>query len=163
MVNIFYDETANGYNELYGEEQLKKIGLIKRTLKLKKSDSVLDVGCGTGLSEALGCEVIGIDPAAELLRQANMPVARGVAEHLPFKNESFDAVICITAIHNFDDVAGAIKEMKRVSRDRIVISLLKVSEKFSRIKKQISQELDVKEVADEFKDTIFFCSKKKYI
>jgi ubiquinone/menaquinone biosynthesis C-methylase UbiE len=43
------------------------------------------------------------------------------AEHLPFADGSFDVVSCRTAPHHFDDVAAAVREMARVSGDRVLI------------------------------------------
>jgi SAM-dependent methyltransferase len=43
------------------------------------------------------------------------------AEALPFDDESFDVVTVRIAPHHFDDVAAAVREMARVTRDRVVI------------------------------------------
>ncbi len=158
----FYNGAAEGYDELYSEEQLRKIWVIKDVLNPSADDFVLDVGCGTGLSKELGCKVIGIDPSEGLIRQASIPAVKGVAEALPFKDKSFDSVVCITAIHNFTDPEKAIKEMARVSRGRIVISLLKKSGSFAEIAQLIRSNLDVEKEVDEEKDSIFVCIFKKY-
>jgi SAM-dependent methyltransferase len=42
-------------------------------------------------------------------------------EHLPFADDSFDAVASRLAAHHFPDVLGALKEMARVARSRVVI------------------------------------------
>ena len=46
----YYDSISEGYEELHAEEQLKKIAVIKKHLKPKPTDKLLDVGCGTGLT-----------------------------------------------------------------------------------------------------------------
>lgn len=158
----YYNTIAPGYNELHGAEQLAKLRIIKEILNPKKSDKLLDVGCGTGLSGMLGCDITGIDPAAELLKRADIKVVKGFVEKLPFKDRQFDAVICVTAVHNFTDPKKAIEEMKRVSKKggRIVISLLKKAKAFERLRALIEAELKIKTEIDESTDIIFFCSHK---
>lgn len=80
----------------------------------------LDVATGGGhvarrLREA-GCEVVSIDAAPGMQPTV---VARG--EEIPFADDSFDVVACRIAPHHFEDVAAAVREMARVSRDRVVI------------------------------------------
>ncbi|MBW3012274.1 class I SAM-dependent methyltransferase [Candidatus Woesearchaeota archaeon] len=146
----YYDEISSGYNELHAEEQKKKFNLVKKYIKGK----VLDVGCGTGLSTPEGA--VGIDPSPGLLKlNPNNEKILGRAECLPFEDKSFDTVISLTAIHNFDDIEKSLKEMKRVSKGRIIISLLKKSKDFDQIKKLIEKEIKPDKTIDEEKDLIF--------
>jgi len=56
------------------------------------------------------------------------------AEDLPFADGSFDVVTVRIAPHHFDDVEAAVREMARVSRDRVVIQdTLYESEELERI------------------------------
>lgn len=80
----------------------------------------LDVATGGGhvarrLREA-GCEVVSVDPAPGM-----QPTVVAPAEHLPFAEGSFDVVACRIAAHHFDDVAAAVAEMARVSRNLVVV------------------------------------------
>lgn len=122
----FYDDIAEGYNELHGEEQLRKYRIIKEQLQLLGDARVLDVGAGTGI----GHEIIpntGIDPAAKLIAQhPNKESVVGPAEQLPFPDNSFDAAISVTALHH-TDFRRALTEMLRVSRGPIAVSLLRKS------------------------------------
>jgi len=59
---------------------------------------------------------VTVDPAPGMGADV---VAR--AEDLPFAGGSFDVVTCRIAPHHFDDVRAAVREMARVSRDRVVI------------------------------------------
>jgi SAM-dependent methyltransferase len=43
------------------------------------------------------------------------------AESLPFADGAFDVVACRTAAHHFADPAAAVREMARVSRDRVLL------------------------------------------
>jgi SAM-dependent methyltransferase len=80
----------------------------------------LDVATGGGhvarrLREA-GCEAVSLDPAPGMEPDV---VAR--AEELPFEAGSFDVVACRIAAHHFEDVRQAVREMARVTRDRVVV------------------------------------------
>jgi SAM-dependent methyltransferase len=80
----------------------------------------LDVATGGGhvarrLREA-GCEVVSADPAPGM-----EPDVVAYAEELPFEDGRFDVVACRIAAHHFDDVRQAIREMARVTRDRVVV------------------------------------------
>jgi SAM-dependent methyltransferase len=80
----------------------------------------LDVATGGGhvarrLRQA-GCETTSLGPALGMEPDV---VAR--AEELPFDDSSFDVVACRIAAHHFEDVGQAVREMARVSRDRVVL------------------------------------------
>lgn len=99
--------------------------------------SVLDVATGGGhvarrLREA-GATVVTSDPAPGMGADTTAP-----AEHLPFADASFDAVACRLAAHHFADALAAVKEMARVSRDRVVICdntfVSEVSEEADRVR-----------------------------
>lgn len=153
----YYNLISRGYNELYGNEQTNKISLIKKHVKINKNTKILDVGCGTGISSDFDCFVVGIDPSIELLKQNKKIKVIGFAEDLPFKDNSFDYVISVTAMHNFCDIEVSIDEIKRVGKTNFVFSILKKSKKFKNIKRLIEGNFEVEKVVDEDKDFIFFC------
>ncbi|MBN1644793.1 methyltransferase domain-containing protein [Candidatus Woesearchaeota archaeon] len=135
----YYDEIAKGYNELHGDEQLKKLRIIAEKLKVKKTDKLLDVGCGTGLSaKVFDCDITGIDPSEELLKQCPFKTVKACAESLPFLDNSFDIVIAVTSIHNFKDIEKGLKEIKRVGKHKFAFSVLKKSNKLELIKEIMS-------------------------
>ncbi len=157
-----YDETAASYDALHGEEQLRKRDIVKANLRLRAGARVLDVGCGTGIaSQGWDVVMVGIDPSEELLRIARtrMEVVRGVGEALPFPDDSFDAVISLTAIHNMSDPTEAIDEMLRVSRGPIAITVLKKSRSAAAIEKAIRARAKGLRVIDEGTDLIYIGSK----
>ncbi|MBS3149729.1 class I SAM-dependent methyltransferase [Candidatus Woesearchaeota archaeon] len=149
----YYSSIADGYNELYGDEQLNKVEIIIKELKIK-NEKVLDIGCGTAFYSYLFKDYTGIDISKGLLKKANNNVIFGKAEKLQFNDKSFDVVICVTAIHNFDDPEKAILEMKRVSKGKIVITLLKRAKNFKFLKELIEKNLKVYNF-EEDKDIIF--------
>ncbi len=154
----YYDEIAASYEKLHGEEQLQKAKIILQNLKIKPTDSLLDVGCGTASYLSIfPCKKTGIDPSKELLKQATIPVIQGTAEALPFADNSFDIVISLTAIHHANP-KKAVAEMFRVAKRDIVISVLKKSVNFKAIEAEIRKHRPFK-IVEESHDIIFFCSK----
>jgi len=157
----YYDEISEGYEELHGKEQLKKIELIKKYVKVKKTDKLLDVGCGTGLTtEPWPCKRYGIDPAPKLLakgrKKEEIEYKLAPAESIPYEDSFFDIVISITAIQNFQDIEKGLKEIKRVGKDKFVLSFLKKSDKRTLIENLIKKIFDAEEFVEEEKDIIYF-------
>lgn len=164
-----YKDIASGYNELHGEEQKKKIALVMQNLELDKNLLLLDIGTGTGLAlEALKgkCRCIGIEPCKELIEQANPDIKEKIteasAEKIPFGENKFDAVISITAIHNFDNAEKAITEIKRVAKPKaqIIITILKKAEKAEEIKRLLIRNFLFRKEAEEEKDIILVMRNK---
>lgn len=159
----YYDEISEGYEELHKEEQLAKISLIQEHFKVEVTDKLLDVGCGTGLTtEPWDCVRTGADPAPKLLAKARskdkITYVEAAAEKLPFEDGSFDVVISITALQNFADVEKGLKEIKRVGKDRFVLSFLRKSSKAEMMEELIRTLFVVDSLILEEKDIIFFCS-----
>jgi ubiquinone/menaquinone biosynthesis C-methylase UbiE len=157
-MKTYYDRIAQGYDALHGEEQRRKLSIIKGFIP--KGASILDVGCGTGISGMLG-NIVGIDPSIGLLRQAKIPTVQGVGEHLPFKDFSFDAVICVTALHNFSDYQKGLAEMERVSKGKVIISLLRKANEYLSIEREIKKTFSVEDIIEDPADMIFVCRKKR--
>jgi len=157
----YYNSISEGYNRLHREEQLNKIRLIKDNLKIKKQDFLLDVGCGTGIfAEEFDCIKIGIDPSIDMLKQGKDAFyIQAYAENLPFKDNCFDKVISVTAIHNFRNVRKGLEEIKRVSKKNVALSILKRSSKINEIKDNIKELFKITKTIEEDKDIIFFAKR----
>jgi len=158
----FYKTIARGYDGLYAEEQRSKLAIIKGNLPIKNSDLLLDVGCGTGLSSDFSCRVIGLEPSFELLAQSKgkaKVMAR--AENMPFRDGTFDKVISITSMHNFDDIIKGLEEIKRVGKNDFVFSVLKKSKNLGLIEKEIKANFIATKIIDGDKDWIFICGAKE--
>lgn len=167
----FYDAIAEGYDELHMAEQLRKMSDILAALGSdipKKAEKLLDVGCGSGISTSVwSCDCTGIDPSEKLVDVAkkNYPKKKflvGKAEELPFPDDSFDMVICVTAIHNFADVRKGISEMKRVGKKKFVITILRKSGQAEDIEKLVILNFKVKKIVMEEKDIIMVCEKHSW-
>jgi len=159
----YYDDISEGYEELHKEEQLKKVAIIKQYLSLNKTDKLLDVGCGTCLTtEPWDCQRFGIDPAPKLLERARdkekIEYKLAPAEEIPYSDNFFDVVISITAIQNFQDIEQGLNEIKRVGKDKFVLTFLKKSSKKELIDKLIRKIFNIKEIIEEDKDFIYIVS-----
>jgi ubiquinone/menaquinone biosynthesis C-methylase UbiE len=125
-VTFRFDRLAASYDRLRpaGEAWTE---LSERTLaSMQGCRRLLDVGCGTGrfavLAKArLGGRVWGLDPSAEMLREAKArPGAQGIgwkqgaAEHLPFRSAWFDAAHMHLVVHTLADRPAALGELARV-------------------------------------------------
>jgi SAM-dependent methyltransferase len=108
--------------------------LMLNLLQPKAGDSVLDIGCGTGVNVAplleAGINVAGIDPSPYMLDLAiqnlgpRVDFYRGFAEDLPFDDNSFNHACFFTSLEFVDDPAKAVEEACRVAKDRIFVGFL---------------------------------------
>jgi SAM-dependent methyltransferase len=84
----------------------------------------LNVGAGTGSYEPAGRSLTAVEPSREMIRKRNPHAARAIqanADHLPFPDKSFDGSMAILTIHHWPDKAAGLREMRRVTRGRIVL------------------------------------------
>jgi SAM-dependent methyltransferase len=119
-VTDVWSERAEGYRTSAVHREGADLDLLVEWCEPAEGVKALDVATGGGhvarrLREA-GCDVVSIDPAPGMHPTV---VARG--EEIPFADDSFDVVACRIAPHHFEDVAAAVREMARVTRDRVVI------------------------------------------
>jgi len=167
-MNNYYDTISESYDELHGTEQQRKFVVVKHFLR----GNILDVGCGTGVvwktDLRLGTsdlkletwDVTGIDPSKELLKKAkHIKTVLGSGEELPFPDDSFDTVTCFTAIHNFDDYKKGLEEMKRVSKDVVIVTVLKKSAKREEIGEEITRLFKNVKVINDVTDDVYMCEK----
>jgi SAM-dependent methyltransferase len=85
---------------------------------------VLNVGAGAGSYEPTDRLVTALEPSAAMRdqRPAHLPAAvDGVAENLPFADDSFDAAMATFTVHQWPDLAAGLAEMRRVSRGPVLI------------------------------------------
>jgi len=91
---------------------------------LGNARTVLNVGAGAGAYEPVGRRITAVEPSAEMIRQrpaSNATVIQASAESLPFDDDSFDAAMAILTIHHWPDREAGLREMRRVTRGRIVL------------------------------------------
>ena len=110
--------------------------LIASLLAPHPSETLLDVGCGTGYftrrfaTDAAERNVFGVDIDLNMLRFAGGHSGHSIgfvaadARRLPFRDSSFDLVVSITALCFIREEQQALREMLRVARRRVVLGLL---------------------------------------
>ncbi len=80
----------------------------------------LDVGCGTGanlemLASFGAAEGVDVsDDALEFCKLKGLKAHKGLAESLPFAENSFDVVTALDVVEHLDDDVAGLKEMHRV-------------------------------------------------
>ena len=91
---------------------------------LGPAETVLNVGAGTGSYEPVDRLVTAVEPSREMIRQRSSAAAQAIqasAEHLPFDDDAFDAAMAILTVHHWPDKEAGLREMRRVTRGRIVL------------------------------------------
>ncbi len=87
-----------------------------------QSPKILDVGCGTGANlemlaqfgEAEGVDVS--DDALEFCRLKGLKAQKGLAEKLPFVDETFEITTALDVVEHLDDDIAGLREMFRVTK-----------------------------------------------
>ncbi len=160
----YYNAISPGYDALYHAEQTEKVDLLKEMVThfglLYPNDTILDVGCGTAISSrGWGRRVVGVDVALELLQKAGDGIfVNAEAEHLPFRDKTFDVVISVTALQNFHDISRGLHEIRRVGRRLYILTYLKRSGKAKAIEGMLRQMFKVTHTVEQEKDMFFFCT-----
>ena len=116
-----YDIIGNNYAELRKPDH-RIAGIIE--LALGSAQTVLNVGAGTGSYEPADRSLIAVEPSREMIRKRSPATAAAIqasADNLPFDDKSFDASMAILTIHHWPDKEAGLREMRRVTRGRIVL------------------------------------------
>lgn len=102
-------------------------------IRIRPGMKVLDIGCGPGfplieIAQRLGSsgDAVGLDPWSAALRRVrqkietyglkNVEVVNGVAEKIPFPDQSFDLLVSNNGINNVSDLKLSLAECYRASR-----------------------------------------------
>ncbi len=99
---------------------------VDLTSALGNSESVVNVGAGTGSYEPRDCQVVAVEPSGLMLAQRPSdagPAVQAAAEELPFGDGSFDAAMAVLSLHHWTDRVRGLAEMRRVARGPVVVFL----------------------------------------
>ena len=91
---------------------------------LGPAQTVLNVGAGAGAYEPADRSLIAVEPSRAMIAKHSPTAARAIqacADDLPFEDRSFDASMAILTVHHWPDKQAGLREMRRVTRGRIVL------------------------------------------
>jgi len=130
-----YGKTASHYDKRYAATQFEKFKILDG---VELNGLILDLGGGTGLlGKYLKRELVSVDSSFAMLKQSGEINICADIDYLPFKSNSFDAVLSFTALQNLPNFSKVFKEVRRVSKGTFVCSVL--------------NKIDVKELVKEAK------------
>ena len=122
-----FNVPADAYGRFMGKYAEPLAGQFVDLADVRPGQRALDVGCGPGaltaqLVERLGADAVAaIDPSAPFVaairaRIPDVDVRVGVAEQLPFSDDSFDLTLAQLVVHFMTDPVSGLQEMARVTR-----------------------------------------------
>ncbi len=129
-----YAQKVASHSPLIRSTLQQLLGAIANRCDQLKATSLLMICCGVGLElEELHrlrptIQLTGIDFSQKMLEQAAQrcgtftALKQADARALPFPDRAFDLVISISGITALDDARAAVQEMRRVARQRIIVS-----------------------------------------
>ena len=137
------------------------IGIIKKELKAKKNEKILDIGCGLGnFSGVTGGDYTGIDANQSFIkfanrhyRNANKKFMVMDAKKLQFKDKFFDKSIFISMLHHFSDKESEkiLKEIQRVTKKQLlVLDLLPTKRKFIHFLYKMDRGSNIRPIEEQF-------------
>lgn len=105
-----------------------------QVIKPLKIKAILDVGCGEGFSlnkmneNNIGEKLEGIDYSKEAISLGknlfpHLSLKTGSIYDLPYKNNSFDLVLCTEVLEHLDNSQKGLEEVVRVSKKYILASV----------------------------------------
>lgn len=146
---------------MYVDEKEKD--LLINSMRFKRGERVLEIGCGTGryveyLTE-LELDVVGVEPVEEMARKAiqksvikKEQIIIGPYEKIPVGDNSFENVIFMHSFAFSLDKVKVIKEAYRIASKKIGIGFLN--------KHSLTTIFKVKERKEVYKDAMPLCGKE---
>ena len=126
-VKEYFNERASRWDS-FGDDDSNTIAYFLSLLDIQDGDSVLDLGCGTGvlgkqLLKTPAKEILGVDVSDKMIEVAQQKY-QGIArisylcrDFYKLQHEPFDHIICYNAFPHFLDVEGYVKQAYRLLKD----------------------------------------------
>jgi ubiquinone/menaquinone biosynthesis C-methylase UbiE len=122
-----FSSPAEHYDRFMGRYTVPLARALADEVGVGEGMRVLDVGCGPGgltseLASRVGGEkVAAIDPAEQFVatcreRNPGADVRQGIAEELPWEDDTFDASLSCLVIAFMRDADGGVRQMARVTK-----------------------------------------------
>ncbi|QFU77053.1 class I SAM-dependent methyltransferase [Halioglobus maricola] len=115
-----YDRIGIGYSDRRATDSRIAAQIYSH---LTAATSVLNIGAGAGSYEPDHLPLVALEPSAEMIAQRTDTapvVVQGVAEALPFADNSFTHVMTVLSMHHWRDREAAFAEIARVATDAFV-------------------------------------------
>jgi len=93
---------------------------------LVSAEPILDVGCGDSPYFDETVDFLGLDKSMDsddMYRENPGDMVQGYATDLPFEDNRFRTVVLAEVLEHLDNPVGAIIEAKRVTGDRVIITV----------------------------------------
>ncbi len=92
---------------------------------LGNAKTVLNVGAGAGSYEPTDRYVVAVEPSIVMRKQRlvnnKIPAINAKGDNLPFDDNSFDATMAMVTIHHWPDMDKGLKELRRVTKEQVII------------------------------------------
>jgi ubiquinone/menaquinone biosynthesis C-methylase UbiE len=136
---IFDKKAADGYDAWLRSSQGRAMeGFVENVcptlLDPKPGERILDIGCGAGnhlaIFKKMGLDVNGIDASGYMIQRANQRLGQGcflevgMAESLPYEDNSFDLAVFVNSLEFMDNPLLALREAGRVANRKVFVGVI---------------------------------------
>ncbi|MDP1744672.1 MAG: class I SAM-dependent methyltransferase [Bacteroidota bacterium] len=126
IFNEYTDEYDLWFDKHHNTYQSEVLALKKLIPEGKKG---IEIGVGTGRFSKPFSIAVGLEPSpnmAKIAEEKGITVVNGLAESLPFHNESFDFVLMVTTVCFLSDIPKAFSEAYRILQDqgKIILGII---------------------------------------
>jgi len=109
-------------------------GSLTSTIKDLSINTILDAGCGEGFTMnklvnlKIGKKIEGVEYSEDSIRYGKklfpkLMIKQGSVYDLPYKNNSFDLIICTEVLEHLEEPSKALQEMLRVTKKYLIVSV----------------------------------------
>ncbi len=120
--NKLFDEYTEKYDILSSSDYKDLWDFFKIFLNHEDVMNFLEIGCGScAFSESMkkrlkNTNFFGIDLSYSIIKWSIFPCTQGMAQYLPYKNNSFDVIAAPASLHHFDDIEKVAEEVYRCQK-----------------------------------------------